>query len=146
MKKISQEDALILGTVQVLKINGFVAWRQPNTGKFRHTKCVSLIFNMLKNGLNFSTLRSDIMKCINQSFDAEICALKGVPDVLGHCSKTGKAVYCEIKTTNDKLSIDQKAFRDKALKNNALWFEVRDIQLFEGELRKNIGIRYANGL
>lgn len=40
--------------------------------------------------------------------------LKGVPDIVGFCKKTGKAVYCEVKTENDKLSEYQVNFLTRA--------------------------------
>lgn len=40
--------------------------------------------------------------------------LKGVPDIVGFHIITGAAVYCEVKTANDRLSKEQKEFLSKA--------------------------------
>ena len=40
--------------------------------------------------------------------------LRGVPDVIGFHKHTGVAVYCEVKTVNDKLSEYQINFLNKA--------------------------------
>lgn len=40
--------------------------------------------------------------------------LKGVPDIIGFQRFTGVAVYCEIKTVNDKMSQHQIDFMNKA--------------------------------
>ena len=39
---------------------------------------------------------------------------KGVPDIIGWDGKIGRAVWCEVKTANDKLSKDQVNFLDEA--------------------------------
>lgn len=39
--------------------------------------------------------------------------MRGLPDIIGHTSE-GKAVYCEVKTSGDKLSDDQRAFLEEA--------------------------------
>ena len=41
---------------------------------------------------------------------------KGVPDVIGWDRRDGRAVWCEIKTKNDRLSEDQIRFLDEANK------------------------------
>jgi hypothetical protein len=40
--------------------------------------------------------------------------LKGVPDIIGFQKFTGVAVYCEVKTANDKMSQYQIDFMNKA--------------------------------
>jgi hypothetical protein len=40
--------------------------------------------------------------------------LKGVPDIIGFQKFTGVAVYCEVKTINDKMSQHQIDFMNKA--------------------------------
>lgn len=40
--------------------------------------------------------------------------LKGVPDIIGFQKFTGVAVYCEVKTINDKMSQYQIDFMNKA--------------------------------
>lgn len=42
--------------------------------------------------------------------------LKGVPDICGFHKRTGVAVYCEVKTINDKFSEHQVNFMDRAKK------------------------------
>lgn len=42
--------------------------------------------------------------------------LKGVPDIIGFCKKTGLSVYCEVKTKNDKISEYQANFMTRAKK------------------------------
>ena len=39
--------------------------------------------------------------------------MKGMPDIIGH-SQDGRAVYCEVKTENDRLSQEQIDFMDGA--------------------------------
>jgi hypothetical protein len=40
--------------------------------------------------------------------------MKGMPDIIGYdCG--GVAVWCEVKTINDKLSKDQRKFLDRAM-------------------------------
>jgi len=41
--------------------------------------------------------------------------MKGMPDIIGH-SQDGRAVYCEVKTENDRLSQEQIEFMDAAQK------------------------------
>lgn len=40
--------------------------------------------------------------------------LKGVPDIIGFQKFTGVAVYCEVKTINDKMSQHQIDFMNRA--------------------------------
>lgn len=40
--------------------------------------------------------------------------LKGVPDIIGFQKRTGLAVYCEVKTKNDKFSEYQRNFMIRA--------------------------------
>jgi hypothetical protein len=40
--------------------------------------------------------------------------LKGVPDICGFHKRTGVAVYCEVKTVNDRFSEHQINFMDRA--------------------------------
>lgn len=40
--------------------------------------------------------------------------LKGVPDIIGFHKFTGVAVYCEVKTVNDRMSQDQINFMNRA--------------------------------
>lgn len=42
--------------------------------------------------------------------------LKGVPDICGFHKLTGVAVYCEVKTVNDRFSEYQVNFMDRASK------------------------------
>lgn len=46
--------------------------------------------------------------------------LKGVPDICGFNKATGMAVYCEVKTKNDKLSEFQINFMNRASQSNCL--------------------------
>jgi len=46
--------------------------------------------------------------------------LKGVPDICGFHKQTGMAVYCEVKTKNDKLSNFQINFMNRAKESNCL--------------------------
>lgn len=39
---------------------------------------------------------------------------RGVPDITGFHKKTGVAVYCEVKTINDRFSMDQIIFMNRA--------------------------------
>lgn len=50
---------------------------------------------------------------------------KGVPDVIGWDNKDGRAVWCEIKTKNDRLSEDQTQFLDEAHKAGCRVYIVR---------------------
>lgn len=40
--------------------------------------------------------------------------MPGLPDIIGHCRTTGRAVYCEVKTAGDRLSEDQRNFLETA--------------------------------
>lgn len=46
--------------------------------------------------------------------------LRGVPDICGFHKETGIAVYCEVKTKNDKLSEYQLNFMNRASLSNCL--------------------------
>lgn len=39
---------------------------------------------------------------------------KGVSDIIGYHKQTGQAVYCEVKTINDKFSESQMLFMNRA--------------------------------
>jgi hypothetical protein len=39
---------------------------------------------------------------------------RGVPDIVGFHRTTGVAVYCEVKTINDRFSMDQIIFMNRA--------------------------------
>jgi hypothetical protein len=39
---------------------------------------------------------------------------KGVSDIIGYHKQTGQAVYCEVKTINDKFSKEQMLFMSRA--------------------------------
>jgi hypothetical protein len=47
--------------------------------------------------------------------------MKGMPDIIGH-SQDGRAVYCEVKTENDRLSQEQIEFMDGAHKSGCMVF------------------------
>lgn len=53
--------------------------------------------------------------------------LKGIPDIVGFCKKSGKAVYCEVKTENDKLSEYQVNFMTRAKDSGCICFMATDI-------------------
>jgi len=44
----------------------------------------------------------------------------GLPDIIGHCQQTGRAVYCEVKTKGDRLSEDQRYFLRGAAQAGAI--------------------------
>lgn len=46
--------------------------------------------------------------------------LRGVADICGFHKQTGMAVYCEVKTKNDKLSEFQINFMNRASQSNCL--------------------------
>lgn len=52
--------------------------------------------------------------------------LKGVPDICGFNKQTGMAVYCEVKTKNDKLSNFQINFMNRASQSNCLCMMAMD--------------------
>lgn len=51
---------------------------------------------------------------------------KGVPDIAGYHRRTGIAVYCEIKTVNDRLSVEQALFLDELKQAGGLALIARD--------------------
>jgi hypothetical protein len=36
--------------------------------------------------------------------------MAGLPDIIGYCRRSGRAVYCEVKTQGDRLSDEQITF------------------------------------
>lgn len=73
--------------------------------------------------------------------------LLGVPDVCGYEKKTGRFIGCEIKSPKDKLSLAQIEFGINTLESGAMWFEVRDIDIFMKQLEyRNSKIWFNNVL
>ena len=52
--------------------------------------------------------------------------LLGVPDICGF-TRTGQALYIEIKTGNDRMSEGQKKFRDECCKRGAIYIVAKDL-------------------
>ena len=46
--------------------------------------------------------------------------MPGLPDIIGHCRHSGRAVYCEVKTKGDRLSEDQRNFLASAAQAGAI--------------------------
>lgn len=56
----------------------------------------------------------------------------GVPDIIGYRKNDGKAIWVEIKTGKDRLSVEQAYFLDEAKKNGCLTAvtgSIADLQL-----------------
>lgn len=75
-------NVLTQQTLRVLGLKGYFAWRNNNGGVYDPTKKV---------------------------FRAN-STIKGVPDILGYCKKTGRFLCIEIKAGKDKLSREQAGF------------------------------------
>lgn len=43
--------------------------------------------------------------------------MKGLPDIIGYCKRSGISVFCEVKKNGDKLSEDQISFLTLAEQN-----------------------------
>lgn len=50
----------------------------------------------------------------------------GVPDIVGFHRESGVAVYCEVKTINDRFSTDQIIFMNRAKLANCFCFVASD--------------------
>lgn len=53
---------------------------------------------------------------------------RGLPDIQGYHKHTGVAVYCEVKTHNDRLSDDQIAFMNNAAKAGCICIMAVDVK------------------
>ena len=64
---------------------------------------------------NFTVWRQNNLSVKGRKF----IGMKGMPDIIGY-GNGGRAVYCEVKTENDRLSQDQIEFMDGAHKAGCL--------------------------
>lgn len=63
----------------------------------------------------------------NKCFRRSKTKLLGVPDIIGFHKQTGVFIGVEIKVGKDKLSPEQIAFRDEAIKSNCICLVVKEI-------------------
>lgn len=84
-------NSLTSACINYLNLNGFCVWRN-------------------NNGATYSVKQQTHIKLAHHK--------KGVPDIIGYHKKTGKAIWCEIKTGRDKLSIHQQQFIEDARNAN----------------------------
>lgn len=62
--------------------------------------------------------------------------IKGIADIHGIHPRSGRSVWVETKTPNDKLSPEQKEFRDNVVKSGGVWLCCRDVEVFKTEWSK----------
>lgn len=84
--------------ITYLNLNGHFVWRQNNSGIYDATKKIFRKNKKQKKGI------------------ADICGI----------TKTGFGLYVEVKIA-DKLSNDQKLFRDEIIKRNGIYIEARSL-------------------
>ena len=91
--------------LDLLTIKGYVVWRS-NTGAGKYQN---------KDG-SWRTVRYGV---------------KGMPDICGY-TPTGQAFFWEVKKVKGRLSVDQKAFLDRARENKCLcgWGTASDLEKF----------------
>lgn len=68
--------------------------------------------------MGFYIWRQNQLRVPGRAFIGEL----GLPDIIGYDLKTGVAVYCEVKTENDKLSNFQITFLTRAKKSGCKCF------------------------
>lgn len=65
---------------------------------------------MMLNAWGYYVWRNNNLAVPGRKFIGE----RGVPDIIGFHRATGQAVYCEVKTVNDKISEYQTNFMNRA--------------------------------
>jgi len=65
---------------------------------------------LILEGMHYFVWRNNNLAVPGRKFTG----LKGVSDITGFDKRTGKAVYCEVKTKNDKVSEYQRNFMIRA--------------------------------
>lgn len=93
-------NSLTMACVTYLNLSGFCVWRNNNGGVYSVKRGC-----FLKNAYH----------------------KQGVSDIIGYHKKSGKAVYVEIKTGKDKLSIEQYDFLEQATNAGCYAFEIRNL-------------------
>lgn len=97
---MSKANDLTKQLIYLLRVSGYRAWRNNNTGLYDPVKKV---------------------------FRKNPAMEKGIPDVLGFHKKTGQFVCIEVKAGKDKLTPEQTEFILEARRAGCLAFEARSI-------------------
>ena len=97
----TQTNATTKACIAYLQLNGFNVWRNNNGAVYSKARgCY------LKNPLH----------------------KQGVSDIIGYHKKSGKAIFVEIKTGKDKLSIEQYDFLEQARFAGCYAFDVKTLE------------------
>lgn len=109
-KPVIKQDTnkLTKEVIRLLQLEGFTVWRNNNAGVYDKS---------------FGGFRKN-------------SAVKGISDIVGYQRKTGRALYCEIKTGSDKLSPEQRTFLCEAIDNGCIAFECRSIDDVLKQIKK----------
>lgn len=141
-KQTVTETALIAKVVEFLNGNGFVCWRQQNTGHFNALAATQSVFqyavhnaalldSFRRQGGVSTLLKSGFRTCLDRSWRKVPNAQKGVADIIGWHKATGKMVAAEIKIGSDTLSSEQDAWLKSLKSAGGIVFLVRDFETFK---------------
>ena len=107
----TQTNIITKQVVFFLRKNGYVAWRQ-------------------NNGAVYDPTTKRFRKRGTESMD-------GVPDIMGFCKATGRALYAEVKFGKDRLSQAQESFLKAAKMAGCETYLVTDFESFKQEFWKS---------
>lgn len=112
-------NSLTQSIVELLCLNGFVAWSQYN-------------------GAVYSKKRDSYLKNPNKK--------KGVPDICGFRKRDGKAVYVEVKYGRDEMSAYQKMFEEEALKAGCIHIVAKTLDQFKADIQPYMSYPRPHGM
>lgn len=104
-----------------LNSNGFMAWRNNTMGVFDSKKAASRIVK--EKPKTNSQAHKLLSGCYRKHH-----GIKGVPDIIGFHSGSGRFIGVEVKAGTDKESIFQKNFRQMANKKGAVVVTARSME------------------
>lgn len=130
-------NALTRAILTFLETQGVDAGRTNTVGIFDQKTAVKKLLESLKLWIaqkrfpTESEITAILRKCYRKSHEQ-----KGKPDISGHHRKLGVAVYVEVKTGQDSLSIYQLFFLREARKAGCIAIEARDFDSFVEEYER----------
>ena len=145
------EAALVAKIIAFMSKNGFVVWRQSNTGAYNASKANKAIIayftnemlareSLLKRNwvvnplfelpLNTSQYENSIFQIVRECFKSVPGSVRGVADIIGYQVGSGKFVAIEIKINQDELSEFQVKWANELKDANGVFLLARTYDQF----------------
>jgi 4-aminobutyrate aminotransferase-like enzyme len=118
----SRTNQITKNIVRTASLQGCTVWRNNTMGVFDMLKAVDKIWHLCQQmRLTTKEIKQALQSCYRTTADR-----KGASDIIGFVRKSGKFIAIEIKSKNDKLTLEQEVFL-KEVGESGLAFVVAEI-------------------